>query len=80
MSDRTWVEGKNVRYEDPHADNWAERLPALAAELVRLRCKFLLAFRSGPIGEKDCYQQSAACSAVPRPGGARSPGSKRCKP
>ena len=35
---------------------------------------------SNYLAEKDCYQQSAACSAVPRPGGARSPGSKRCKP
>jgi hypothetical protein len=42
MSHRTWVEGKNVRYEDPHADNRAERLPALAAELVRLEVDIIV--------------------------------------
>jgi putative tryptophan/tyrosine transport system substrate-binding protein len=31
-----WVEGKNVTFESRHADNRLERLPALAAEVVRI--------------------------------------------
>ncbi len=31
-----WIEGKNVIYEDRYAENRLDRLPELAAELVRL--------------------------------------------
>jgi putative ABC transport system substrate-binding protein len=55
-----WVEGKNVRYEVRHADNRAERLPALATELVRLDVDVIVSGGTlGPLAAK------GATSAIP---------------
>jgi putative ABC transport system substrate-binding protein len=38
-----WVEGKSVVYEERHAENWPERLPALVAELLRVGVDVIVA-------------------------------------
>src|SRR5262245_66500420 len=38
-----WVEGKNVIYEERFAENQLDRLPDLAAELVRLKVDVITA-------------------------------------
>ena len=38
-----WIEGKNVVYEDRYAENRLDRLPDLAAELVRLKVDVITA-------------------------------------
>ncbi len=38
-----WIEGKNVAFERRYADNRLERLPELAAELVRLDVDVIVA-------------------------------------
>jgi putative tryptophan/tyrosine transport system substrate-binding protein len=38
-----WIEGKNVVYEDRYAENRLDRLPELAAELVRLKVDVITA-------------------------------------
>ena len=38
-----WIEGKNVVYEDRYAENRLDRLPNLAAELVRLKVDVITA-------------------------------------
>jgi putative ABC transport system substrate-binding protein len=38
-----WVEGKNIVYERRYADNHLERLPELAADLVRLKVDVIVA-------------------------------------
>jgi putative ABC transport system substrate-binding protein len=38
-----WVDGKNVAFEHRYADNRLERLPELAAELVRLNVNVIVA-------------------------------------
>src|SRR5262245_55607985 len=38
-----WVEGKNVVFENRNAENRLERLPELAAELVRLKVDLIAA-------------------------------------
>jgi ABC-type uncharacterized transport system substrate-binding protein len=39
-----WVEGKNISFERRYADNKLERLPELAAELVRRKVDLIVAF------------------------------------
>jgi putative ABC transport system substrate-binding protein len=43
LQDRGWVEGQNLAFEYRYADGQLERLPALAAELVRLKVDVILA-------------------------------------
>ena len=38
-----WIEGKNVAFERRFAENWLERLPELAAELVHLNVDVIVA-------------------------------------
>jgi putative ABC transport system substrate-binding protein len=38
-----WIEGKNIIFEYRYADNHLERLPELAAELVRLNVDIIVA-------------------------------------
>src|SRR2546429_85464 len=38
-----WIEGKNVMFERRYAENMLDRLPALAAELVRLDVDVIVA-------------------------------------
>ena len=38
-----WVEGENVVFERRYAENWLERLPELAADLVRLKVDVIAA-------------------------------------
>ena len=38
-----WIEGKNVAFERRYAENRPERLPELAAELVRLNVDVIVA-------------------------------------
>jgi ABC-type uncharacterized transport system substrate-binding protein len=39
-----WTEGKNIAFEPRYAENNLDRLPELAAELVRLNVDVILAF------------------------------------
>jgi putative ABC transport system substrate-binding protein len=48
LSERGWVEGRNVLIEARRADGRAERLPALAAELVRMEVDVIVAAGSAP--------------------------------
>jgi putative ABC transport system substrate-binding protein len=48
LSERGWVEGRNVLIEVRRADGRAERLLALAAELVRLEVDVIVAAGSAP--------------------------------
>ena len=43
MRELGWIEGKNVAFEGRYTDNRLERLPALAAELVRLNVDVIVA-------------------------------------
>jgi putative tryptophan/tyrosine transport system substrate-binding protein len=48
-----WIEGKNVTFEYRYADNRLERLPELAAELVRLNVDVIVAVGTlGPLAAK----------------------------
>jgi ABC-type uncharacterized transport system substrate-binding protein len=48
LRERGWVDGKNVRLEYRFADGQNDRLPDLAAELVRLKVDVILAGSSSP--------------------------------
>jgi putative ABC transport system substrate-binding protein len=48
LSERGWVEGRDVLIEARRADGRAERLPSLAAELVRLEVDVIVAAGSAP--------------------------------
>jgi putative ABC transport system substrate-binding protein len=48
LSERGWVEGRSVLIEARRADGRPERLPALAAELVRLEVDVIVAMGSAP--------------------------------
>jgi putative ABC transport system substrate-binding protein len=48
LSERGWVEGRNVLIEARRADGQAQRLPALAAELVRLEVDVIVTAGSAP--------------------------------
>src|SRR5688500_8174833 len=43
-----YVEGKNIVIEDRYADGKSERLPDLAAELVRLKVNIIVTIGPGP--------------------------------
>src|SRR5262249_58546268 len=48
-----WIEGKNVTFEYRFAENRLERLPELAAELVRLNVDVIVAVGTlGPLAAK----------------------------
>jgi len=48
-----WVEGKNILWERRYADNHLDRLPELAAELVRLKVDVIMApGTSAPLAAK----------------------------
>ena len=48
-----WIEGKNVTFERRYAENRLERLPELAAELVRLNVEVIVATGTlGPLAAK----------------------------
>jgi putative tryptophan/tyrosine transport system substrate-binding protein len=55
-----WVEGKNIVFEYRYADNQVERLPGLAAELVRLKVDAIVA--SGTAATRDAKE---ATSTIP---------------
>src|SRR5262245_58256539 len=60
LRDLGWIEGKNVTFEYRFADNRLERLPALAAELVRLNVDVILT--AGTLGALAAKQ---ATSTIP---------------
>ena len=49
LRDLGWVEGQNVAFEYRYADGKAERLPDLAAELVRLKVEIIVTHSGAPI-------------------------------
>jgi putative ABC transport system substrate-binding protein len=60
-----WVEGKNVVFERRYAENRLERLPELAADLVRLKVDLIAAAQSSlpcRVGEPRCRGVMAARS------------------
>ena len=48
LRERGWIEGQNIRIESRFADGYAERLPALVAELLRLEVDIIVAAGSAP--------------------------------
>jgi ABC-type uncharacterized transport system substrate-binding protein len=55
-----WTEGKNIAFEPRYAENNLDRLPELAAELVRLNVDVILA-----IGTLAPLAAKRACATVP---------------
>ena len=55
-----WVEGKNIAIESRFADQKVERLPDLAAELVRLKVDVIVTGGSGPT-----YYAKQATGTIP---------------
>jgi putative ABC transport system substrate-binding protein len=55
-----WVEGKNIAIESRFADQKSERLPGLAAELVRLKVDVIVTGGSGPT-----YYAQQATATIP---------------
>lgn len=55
-----WVDGKNVIFENRYADDKPERLPELAAELVRLKVDVLVA-----ITNRAAFAAKKATSTIP---------------
>jgi ABC-type uncharacterized transport system substrate-binding protein len=78
-----WVEGQNIAIEDRFADGKLERLPELAAELVRLKVDIILAASSPPalaarnatrtipivMGTSADPVELGLVASLPRPGG-----------
>jgi hypothetical protein len=56
LSDLGWIEGKNIRIEYRFAESKPDRLPELAAELVRLKVDIILV--TGATGYYLCRQDS----------------------
>ena len=53
LSERGWIEGKNLIYERRYAENRLERLPELVAELIRLNVDVIVAIGTlAPIAAK----------------------------
>jgi putative ABC transport system substrate-binding protein len=53
LTELGWIEGKNVVFERRYAENRLERLPELAAELVRLNVDVIVAIGTlGPLAAK----------------------------
>jgi putative ABC transport system substrate-binding protein len=61
LAETGFVEGKNLKIEYRSADGRAERLPALAADLVRLRVSVIVAFG----GSASARIAKAATSTIP---------------
>jgi putative ABC transport system substrate-binding protein len=61
LKDTGYVEGENVTIEYRWADNQIERLPAMAAELVRRRVAVIIATGGGP----SALAAKAATTAIP---------------
>ena len=61
LKDAGYVEGENLTIEYRWADNQAERLPAMAAELVRRRVSLIVATGGGP----SALAAKAATTAIP---------------
>jgi putative ABC transport system substrate-binding protein len=66
-----WTEGKNIAFEPRYADNNLDRLPELAAELVRLNVDVILAFgtlaplaakRASAVGSDELLEDSPRLS------------------
>jgi putative ABC transport system substrate-binding protein len=49
LRDLGYIEGRNIRLDIRSAEGKAERLPELAAELVRLRADVIVAFQTPPV-------------------------------
>jgi len=83
MRELGWVEGKNVAIEGRYADNRLERLPILAAELVRLNVDLIVAIGTlAPLAAKQATStipivmtsagspvESGLVASLARPGG-----------
>jgi putative ABC transport system substrate-binding protein len=52
LRERGWVEGKNIAVDYRFAENRADRLPELAAELVRLKVDVIVAMSGGVLAAK----------------------------
>jgi len=65
LSELGWVEGKNVVFEHRYADNRLERLPGLAADLVRLKVDVIAA--AGTLAPLAAKQASSTIPIVMRP-------------
>ena len=50
LNEQGYIEGKNIAIEHPSAEGRYDRLPALAAELVRCRVAVIAAVGSPPPG------------------------------
>jgi putative ABC transport system substrate-binding protein len=61
LKESGFVEGENVRIEYRWADNHNERLPALAAELVRANAAVIIAAGNG----QTALAAKAATAAIP---------------
>ena len=61
LKDTGYVEGENVTIEYRWADNQIDRLPAMAAELVRRRVAIIVATGGGP----SAFAAKAATTAIP---------------
>ena len=48
LSEQSYIEGRNVRFEYRSAEGHYDRLPALATELVSMRVTVIAAFPSSP--------------------------------
>jgi putative ABC transport system substrate-binding protein len=72
MREAGYVEGRTVTFEARGADGQRERLPALAAELVRLRVDVLVA--AGPTAGEAARQATASIPIVMTSWGPSEPG------
>ena len=55
MSKLGWIEGKNITIEYRFAKEKPDRLPELAAELVRLKVDLIVITGSGGIGGQESH-------------------------
>src|SRR5262249_45065524 len=62
LRDLGYVEGKNIFIEWPSAEGKLDRLPALAAELVRLKVDVIVT--SGPLATRSAKQATVAIPIV----------------
>ena len=71
-----YVEGKNIAFEYRSSDNKLERLPALAAELVRLKVDVIVAPRPRSDAKESYQERFRSFSLVERPSSRRKTGRK----
>jgi putative tryptophan/tyrosine transport system substrate-binding protein len=90
LSELGWIEGKNLAFERRWAENRLERLPELAAELVRLNVSVIVAFGTlAPLAAKRAEATATAAQDTaprqprkirPKPKPPNQPGNRRKTP